>query len=280
MIGWDKIILSHPVIRRLKMARNSLKNVIRLIDVEKQELSPEKAFLNDLKRSIEITEQKNKRKPSPTYKPSSMNCMRQSYYQITEVDPDDNGMNYNFIGICNSGTDIHVRIQTAVDHMKENDIDCEYIDVGQYIKERKLKNIEVRSKDGMETKLYHKKLNLSFMCDGIIRYRGHYYILELKTENSNKFWTRNEVDPSHYKQATAYSIALEINDVLFVYISRDTLAMKSFMFTPPDYMKHDLIAYIDTCDSYLKKLKVPPKDGDNKTCSYCNYKNQCRKDGE
>ena len=133
----------------------------------------------------------------------------------------------------------------------------------------------------METKLYHKKLNLSFMCDGIIRYKGRYYILEIKTEGSSKFWNRNGVAEGHYNQATAYSIALELNDVIFVYISRDTLDMKSFLFTPTDDMKHNLIGYIETCDGYIKRLITPPKpeNVDRKTCSYCDYKMQCRKDG-
>ena len=261
------------------MARNSLKNISRLIDVEKELLAPEQAFLNDLRRSIELTDEKERRKPSQTYKPSGMNCMRASYYEITGTEPDESSTSYTLIGICNAGTDIHVRIQTAVDNMKLNGMDCEYVDVESYIKSRKLKNIEVRSKDGMETKLYHKKLNLSFMCDGIIRYRGHYYILELKTENSNKFWGRGGVDPSHFKQGTAYSVALEIDEVLFVYISRDTLDMKSFMFVPTDDMKQDLVGYIDTCDNYIKKFTVPPKEVNGKTCSYCRYKGQCRKDG-
>lgn len=261
------------------MARSSLKNIARLIDVEKDLMKPEQAFLNDLKRSIELEDEKNARKPSQTYKPSGMNCMRASYYEITGKEQDENTTSYTLIGICNAGSDIHIRIQAAVDKMKDSGMDCEYVDVEEYIKTRKLKNIEIRSKNGMETKLYHKKFNMSFMCDGIIRYKGKYYILELKTESSNKFWSRNGVDASHHKQATAYSIALEIDEVLFVYISRDTLDMKSFMFVPTDDMKQDLVGYIDTCDSYIKKLVVPPKETNNKTCGYCKYKNQCRKDG-
>ena len=41
------------------MARNSLKNVIKLLDDVKKTLPPEQDFLNDLKRSIEMTAEKN-----------------------------------------------------------------------------------------------------------------------------------------------------------------------------------------------------------------------------
>lgn len=263
------------------MARNSLKNVIRLIDSVKETLPPEQDFLNDLKRSIEITADKDQRLPSKTYKPSGMNCIRASYYQVSGIQPDPSSSNYTSVGICNSGTDIHVRVQTAVDQMKDNGIDCEYIDVADFVRSRNLTDLEIVSKHGVETKLYHKKFNMSFMCDGIIRYKRHYYILELKTENSYKFMNRKDVDPSHHHQATAYSLAFGLDQVLFVYISRDVLDMKAFMFNVTDEMKESLVGYIEECDGYVSRMISPPKPEDiaKKTCTYCMYKSQCKKDG-
>lgn len=263
------------------MARNSLKNVCRLINTVKETLPPEQDFLNDLKRSIEITADKDTRLPSKTYKPSGMNCIRQSYYQIMGIEPDPSSSSYSMVGICNSGTDIHVRIQTAVEQMKENGMDCEYIDVADFVKQRNLDYLDIVSKNGMETRLYHKKLNMSFMCDGIIRYKGHYYILELKTESSFKFINRKSVDNSHYHQGIAYSLAFGIDEVLFVYINRDVLDMKSFMFNVTPEMKTELVSYIEECDGYVNRKIAPPKPDDvpKKVCSYCSYKTQCKKDG-
>ena len=263
------------------MARNSLKNVIRLIDSVKEALPPEQDFLADLKRSIELTDEKNKRVPSQTYKPSGMNCIRASYYQVSGIAQDkESSSSYTLVGICNSGTDIHVRIQTAIEQMKDNGIDCEYIDVADFVKQRNLDYLEIKSKNGMETKLYHRNLNMSFMCDGIIKYKGRYYILELKTENSYKFMNRKDVDPSHYNQGTAYSLAFGIDQVLFVYISRDVLDMKAFMFNVSDEMRGSLVNYIRECDEYVDRKIVPPKPEDvaKKTCTYCNYKIRCKGD--
>lgn len=262
------------------MARNSLKNVMRLIETAKDTLSPEQDFLNDLERSIELTANKGQRLPSKTYKPSGMNCIRQSYYQIVGIKPDESSANYTVVGICNSGTDIHVRIQTAVEQMKENGMNCEYIDVADFVRQRNLTCLNIVSKNGMETKLYHTKLNMSFMCDGIIKYKNHYYILELKTENSYKFMNRKDVDPTHYNQGTAYSIAFGIDQVLFVYINRDVLDMKAFMLNVTGEMKEGLIGYIEECDSYVSRMIAPPKPEDvsKKACSYCLYKSQCKKD--
>lgn len=263
------------------MARNSLKNVIRLIEATTTSLPPEQSFLSDLKRSIELGADKDSRLPSKTYKPSGMNCIRQSYYQIMGIQPDESHSSYSLVGICNSGTDIHVRIQKAVIGMKDEGMDCEFISVPDYIEQRNLTDLEVVSNTATETKLYHKKLNMSFMCDGIIKYKKHYYILELKTENSYKFINRKDVDISHYNQATAYSLAFGIDQVLFVYISRDVLDMKAFMFNVTDEMKQSLIGYIDECDGYVKRKIAPPKpeNVNKKACSYCGYKTQCRKDG-
>lgn len=263
------------------MARNSLKNVCRLIEATKTTLPVEQEFLADLKRSIELEADKSYKIPSKTYKPSGMNCIRASYYQLTGKEPDKENANYTLVGICNSGTDIHVRIQTAIDGMKENGMECEYIPVDEFIKSRQIKDINIVGVSGMETKLYHKRFNMSFMCDGIIKYKGHYYIIELKTENSYKFMNRKEVDPSHYNQATAYSLAFGIDSVLFVYVSRDVLDMKAFMFNVTDEMKQNLIGYIEDCDGYVSRM-IPPAKPENvskKSCSYCIYKTQCRKDG-
>ena len=260
---------------------NKIKNLARLLDSVNEKLSPEVDFLGDLKRSIELTEKKNSRKPSQTYKPSSMKCIRSMYYQVTGVEPDDTDSNYCIIGICNSGTDIHVRIQQAVTDMKNNGIDCEYVDVAQFVKDRELTDeIDIVSQQGMETKLYHKSLNISFLCDGIIRYKGHYYILELKTENSYKFGMRKDVDPNHYAQGTAYSYILKLPEVIFVYINRDNLDMKSFMFKPTDEMKQDMVSKIVDCDGYKERNEVPPKPENLSKgfCSYCSYRKLCDSD--
>ena len=268
------------------MARNSLKNVIKLLDDVKKTLPPEQDFLNDLKRSIEMTAEKNNQKGSQSYKPSCMNCIRQMYYIRVGQGADEEFRSYTNIGICNSGTDIHQRIQQAVLDMKSNGIDCEYVNVADYVKSRNLDYLEIVKrpdfkKGDYETKLFHKTLNMSFLCDGVIKYKNMYFILELKTENTNKFWTREGVDQSHFNQGTAYSLSLQIPNVLFVYINRDVLDMKSFMFTPTDEMKADLVGKITICDSYVAEMKAPPKPEDvsKKTCEYCGFRTQCRKDG-
>ena len=262
------------------MSKRSFKNITRLIDMAKDEMPVQEAFLGDLKRSIEKEEEATRRKPSQYYKPSSMNCIRNMYYQRVGKEPDTGTSSYIGIGICNAGTDIHVRTQTAVAHMKKYGFDCHYIDVAKFIKKRGLTDIEIIEKKGMETKLFNKRLNLSFLCDGIVKYQGKYYILEIKSESSFKFQVRTAPAEEHHRQVTSYSISLGLDDVLFVYINRDNLDMKSYLFKPTSDMKNDLVGLIDNCEGYVSRMITPPKPEDisRKTCEYCNYRSLCRKE--
>lgn len=267
------------------MARKSLKSVMNMLDAINEEIPVEQMFVNDLKRSIELNDVKDAIPGSKSYKPSSMNCIRQSYYFLTDAKGDDWEPNSISVGICESGSDRHERIQKAVLRMQENGIDCEYVDVSQFVLTRNLDHLEIVQYPSFvlgkfETKLYYKDLNMSFLCDGIVKYHNHYYILEIKTETSSKFFSRKDVDPSHYNQATAYSLAFGIDEVLFLYECRDNCDKKCFLFKVTDRMRKDLVKYIKTCDKYIEKKEVPPKPEEvsKKACSYCGYKNKCKED--
>lgn len=262
------------------MARQSLKNLMKLVDISLDEDNVAEDFLTSLKKSIELESDKNQRKPSQTYKPSSLKCIRNMYYQVTGEEQDIGKSSYVLVGICNSGSDIHERIQDSVLHMKDNGFDCEYLDVAEFVKENNLQDIEIVSKQGYETKLYHNTLNMSFLTDGIIRYKDKYYITEFKTETSRKWQTRTDVDEKHHAQAIAYSQAFGIEDVIFVYINRDILDMKAFLFHVTQEMRDGLIKQIRKCDEYVHKGVVPPiTERTTKLCQYCAYLSKCERDG-
>lgn len=263
------------------MSRESLKSVVRLIDAANDIKSVEDQFLHDLCRSIELNEMKTwGTPPSKTFKPSSMNCKRCSYYQIVGAETDAGaGTTHSRVGIVNSGTDTHIRIQDAISHMKDNGMDCRYLDVGDFVSNRNLEDIVVRERRGPETKLYNKKYNISFMCDGIISYKGRYYILEIKTETSNKWYSRTGVDKKHYNQAITYSLSLGLNKVIFLYIDRDMSNKKAYLFEVTDEMRQGVVDYITDVDGYVERNIVPPKEDIPKNiCTYCGYQTQCRKD--
>ena len=267
------------------MARNSLKNVLRLIEEMEDNKPIEESFLADLERSIELQDKKTSRPPSQTYKPSSMNCIRNMYYQVIGAPQDDGENPYTIVGICNSGSDIHQRIQQAVLDMKSNGMDCEYVNVADFVRNRNLEHLEIVQepdfeKGEYETKLYDKELNISFLCDGIICYKDKYYILELKTESTTKFIERKGVDPKHYNQGITYSMEFGIPNVIFIYINRDVLNMKSFMFTPTDDQKNEIKARIEFCNECVEQNRTPekPENAGPRLCNYCNYRTLCRQE--
>lgn len=237
-------------------------------------------------------------KPSIYYKPSSLICMRQMYFTRLGIEQEEEKKSAAGIGICESGTDRHDRIQRVLAQMKNLGMEFEYIDVETYVKEHNLTDIEIKDKKGMETKCFNKRYNISFLTDGIIRYipTNKYFIFEYKTEVSMKFRNRTEEEMVHRTQAACYSLSFGIDDTLFVYENRDVCEKKAFHYHS-DYneQKAKVIDKIKTCEEHLKNGKVPPKltnkdidpnfiggkdrvSGPSaKICQYCKYKKECSK---
>ncbi len=142
--------------------------------------------------------------------------------------------------------------------------------------------MEVVRQDGFETLIYHKSLNMRFKCDGIIRYKGQYFILEIKTESIYKWQNRQGIAEEHIAQGTSYATAFGVNKVMFLYENRDMCGKKAYILEVTNDMKMDLvIGKIEEADYYVKRLVPPPKPEDlpRNTCTYCPYKTECRKAG-
>ena len=145
------------------MARQSLKNIHRLIEAATTQMPVNEQFVADLKASIEKQDSLEARKPSKSYKPSSMACIRNMYFQVTGTEVDDERSNACLVGICQSGSARHEHIQSAITKMKDFGMDCEYIDVAKFVKMRGLDYLEIVKKQGFETKLSPKDLNMRFV---------------------------------------------------------------------------------------------------------------------
>lgn len=258
---------------------NSLAKILRLKNKAEGSTPADVKFLRDFIKTIEL--EAKEWPPSPTYKPSSIGgCMRNMYYQIIQAPTDNIPSNYMNVGIGESGTMRHECLQTYVTKMKEHGFDCDWMDVEEVVKELKPEGTRVERKSGMETKCRNDKYNLSFLCDGVIRYRGQYYILEIKTESTYKFITHDDAFEEHKMQATCYSIALGIDDVIFLYENRDVCEKKTFLVHVTEEMKRNVIDKILDCDNYVDDHCPPPKCENIKHCQYCKYKRQCKLDGD
>ena len=266
------------------MKKNSLKNIHRLINLSTSTAPANESFVVDLKSTIERVDLENskKRKPSTGYNPSSIQCIRSMYYKTTGAEKTDDRASAELIGMGQVGSARHLTIQEAICEMPRFGIDCEFVKPSKFIKSRGLDYLQILNDFGYETLIYYPQLNLKFLTDGIIKYAGQYYILEIKTETMYKWQNRTDIDPAHIEQATCYSIAYGINQVMFLYENRDMLGKKAYVVEVTDEMKEVIISRIESCDAYVKKLKVPPKPKNitKKMCAYCSYKKVCAKDGE
>lgn len=274
------------------MARLS-KNLKALIkEVEAKKDNPKSIqdyairFIDDLYSTIKKTKQEEAHPSSKTFKPSSMKCPRNMQYQINGEEPEMDMVNPSMERIGESGTDAHLRIQGWICKMKEKGFDCEYVNVADYIESRQavgqLLDVEIVRRPTqfeMETKLYNKKYNISFMCDGVIRFLGRYFIFEFKTETSFKHQKRLEMNEEHIPQICAYYLSLGIPDIMMLYENRDTCSHKAFAVTVTDEMVWDnVLSKIEEVNS-CNELKVPATAKVSPGCQYCKYKKKCRMDG-
>ena len=219
-------------------------------------------------------------KPSRHYKPSSMNCIRNMYYQVVGADVDKQKEdNSDSIGICESGTDRHKRIQHVITKMKSCGVDCDFISVRDYIAENNLP-LQVLSEEDYETKCFDEKRNIVFLCDGIVKYKGRYFVLEIKTETQYKWSGRQNVDPGHYNQAYTYSLEFGIDNVLFLYENRDLCSKKPYILPVTQENRDYIEKRVSKCTEYVSQGVVPPKEENvtAKTCQYCQYRTQCKAD--
>lgn len=255
------------------MAFTSRKTLMNMINAEVQSLPPHEGFLKDLKMTV------SKLNPvsagSNYYKPSSMNCPRQMYFTRIKAPIDAKINDYGGIRICETGTDSHARIQAYVEAMRENGFDCDYVDVAEYVKSHHLDYLQIVSKVGHETKLLDTRYNISFLCDGIIKYKGFYYILEIKTEIDDQGLYRKAINPKHRKQITCYALSLGITKIIMLYEERNFCTPKTFLVEILQDELVNMASYIEDVEQHVKDLTPPDKPQTTSSCTYCNYKNEC-----
>lgn len=259
----------------------NMKSLAKMIAEKARDKPPEQDFLHMLEEAIVRLDRETDRKPSKSFKPSSLGgCLRNVFYQVTGVDPEPSDATASGVGIAQSGAARHEHLQETMIQMKRLGYDVVYIDVEEYLKKRPQQGTRVVSRQGAETKLFNDILNLSFLCDGIILFRGAYYVIEIKTEVTPKFYPRLEPEEQHVAQASCYSATLGINRVIFLYENRDFCLKKVYLHVVSEEEKfNQVIAPIETVNTHIELKTTPEKTTIKKLCKYCKYKDKCKRDG-
>jgi len=88
---------------------------------------------------------------------------------------------------------------------------------------------------------------------------------------------RKDADSKHKNQATCYSLSLGINDVMWIYESRNLCNPQVFHTSVSDKDREDIVMKIEYVDDCVKNNIVPPKTDMLNTCQYCDYRGTCSK---
>lgn len=219
------------------------------------------------------------------YTPSSLgNCKRNIYYTMKGYERDgrdlSDDMTYNIVGILESGTDRHERIQSVLFHMEQLG-HIKNIDIEQHCLHVQEKGIQTHfvEWDGAEGKCKNLDAKLSFKADGLFEMDGKTFIFEIKTMNIFKFKKAKSMNrplPEHITQATAYSIAFGVDDVIFFYEDRDFTQHLVLHYKVTDIDRKSLLAKVKQLDEMLATNELPPMESDK--CTYCDFKSRCKEE--
>lgn len=254
---------------------NKARTLLSMVKSAVEVLPDNESFLLDLKSTVAMLNPD--REPSQAFKPSSMNCLRLCYFDMVKAPRDISIAEYSGVRIPETGSASHESIQKYVSKMQECGKDCVWIKPSDWIKQNKLDYLEIKDEGEFETLLYDTRYNIRFKCDGIIKYKGTYYILEIKTETERKNAYRENADDGHRNQSICYSLALNINKIMWLYESRDLCVPKTFITTVTEEEKGEMVTKFEIVNQAVKDSIPPERTENRKACQYCHYINECKK---
>lgn len=168
-------------------------------------------------------------KPSSrTFAASSFRCNRRSWFRIRGTTPDvakvqDPVLKFS----ADIGTACHRIIQT---NLRES-LKADWIDVSEYLKSI-LVDYEYEVMQDAESGEWQVEVirpyPIRFACDGIIKWNGVLYLLEIKTSDFESWKELTDPKDQHIDQAKCYSSLLKIHNVLFLYQDRQFGGLKCY----------------------------------------------------
>lgn len=176
----------------------------------------------------EIIEQ-NAEAKHRTFAPSQMRCDRVSWFRLRGTQPDKvktPDLTLDFT--AQLGTACHEVIQSRLSKKLGSD----WISVSDWIDQNPelFKEYDMTiEKKGFESMIDLKApYPVRFACDGIIRFNGKIYLLEIKTSEFSSLTDLTGPKAKHIDQIKTYSTLLHLNNVLMLYQDRQWGEMKCF----------------------------------------------------
>lgn len=128
---------------------------------------------------------------------------------------------------------------------------------------------------GREVSVKSKRYRISGRADGIVEEDGIKYLLEIKTMNSWSFGGLTAPNENHIIQASIYADILGLDYIMFIYINKDTSALKEFKISKNNSQLVTVYQKIDVILHYVNNGICPAREcdkrADGKGCPYQKY---------
>ena len=217
--------------------------------------------------------------PSKTFAPSSLRCKRQQWFRLRGTKPDVfNEPDVTLDFIADLGTHCHENIQSNL----EKFLGDGWLDVESYLKDHNPGYSYTCEKSGYETRIKVDNPAIKFACDGLIRFEGEIYLLEIKTSERKSMEKLVMPKSEHLDQIKCYCTLLNVENAMVVYQDRQYGSLKCFTYHVSDDDRKYILDIFEDVYIHVKRNIVPSAlpVGD-KWCnsSYCRYFKTCRKWG-
>ena len=214
--------------------------------------------------------------PSRTFAPSQIRCKRISWFRLRGVPPEQEAVvdrSLNFTAAV--GIACHQNIQEIL----SKKLGANWIEVADYIKKARLPYSVCCTKVEYETQVEIFDPPIKFAPDGIIFWKGKYWLLEIKTSEYSSFDKLTGSKPQHVDQIRCYATLLKIHNVLVLYQDRLYGTLKCYEVTVTDtdmQQTWNMFKEVQNCvANNIAPEKLPTGDP---WCSpsRCRYYNRCK----
>lgn len=208
--------------------------------------------------------------PEKTISPSKMKCKVFEALKLQGLPYDGRFESFEDRGYRETGTFRHQKIQEFIKSYSDKGV-LEWLRPEEALDLEAL-GLEIVSTSEYETRLGKKNSPISLSLDGIIRYKGELYILEIKTTSS---FSKGIPLEKHLPQGIAYSALTRIQKVMWVYEKRDDYSIKAVVQSVSEEERGECL---QAFTNIIINTHTPFELGRNLSyCNLCFYRETCPK---
>lgn len=228
-------------------------------------------------------------RPTKKLSPSGLECEVFAWLKLNGYELASEDISFENRGYAEGGSVRHAEIQTfLVNNTNEN---LEWVDVEAFVKENNLPfdvvydpgirklaekyslppEIIAELTGNHERLLKHHNNLIQFKLDGLVKWEGEYYIVEIKTVGDGAF--KRVPLAKHQKQGIGYSFLLKVPRIIWIYENRSNFKLSISFQEVTETETSDirnLLNKIVLCKNVTELNRITD-------CKYCRYLKTCEK---